>query len=39
MEGTDVSIVTFSKMVGTALEAAEVLAAQGVSAEVCITLD
>ncbi|CAM9833997.1 unnamed protein product [Hapterophycus canaliculatus] len=34
LEGTDVSIVTFSKMVGTALEAAEVLAAQGISAEV-----
>lgn len=33
-EGTDVSIVTFSKMVGTALEAAEVLTAKGISAEV-----
>eukprot|EP00904_Undaria_pinnatifida_P006064 jgi/Undpi1/2588/HiC_scaffold_13.g05967.m1 len=33
-EGSDVSIVTFSKMVGTALEAAEVLAAKGISAEV-----
>lgn len=32
--GTDVSIVTFSKMVGTSLEAAEMLAAQGISAEV-----
>ncbi|CAN0121975.1 unnamed protein product [Ascophyllum nodosum] len=33
-EGTDVSIVAFSRSVGTALDAAEVLAAQGVSAEV-----
>ena len=33
-KGTDVSIVTFSKMVGTALEAAEVLTAKGISAEV-----
>jgi pyruvate dehydrogenase E1 component beta subunit len=32
--GTDVTIVTFSKMVGSALEAAEQLAAEGVSAEV-----
>ena len=32
--GTDVTIVTFSKMVGWALEAADNLAAQGVSAEV-----
>ena len=33
-EGSDVTIVTFSKMVGLGLEAAEVLAAQGTSAEV-----
>ena len=33
-EGTDVSIVTFSKMVGSSLEAAEKLAANGISAEV-----
>lgn len=33
-EGTDVTIVTFSKMVGLALEAAEVMAGRGVSAEV-----
>lgn len=32
--GTDVTIVTFSKMVGIALEAAEILTAQGISAEV-----
>lgn len=36
LAGADVSIVTFSKMVGTALEAAEVLAAQGISAEVMV---
>jgi len=33
-EGADVTIVTFSKMVGLALEAAEVLAAAGTSCEV-----
>lgn len=33
-EGTDVTIVAFSKMVGLALEAAEILAASGTSAEV-----
>ena len=33
-EGTDVTIVTFSKMVGLGLEAAEVMAAKGVSVEV-----
>lgn len=33
-EGTDVTIVTFSKMVGVALEATELLQSQGVSAEV-----
>jgi len=33
-EGTDVSIVAFSKMVGYSLEAAEVLASKGISAEV-----
>lgn len=33
-EGSDVTIVTFSKMVGLALEAADVLAASGVSCEV-----
>eukprot|EP00467_Chlorarachnion_reptans_P019879 CAMPEP_0114514482 /NCGR_PEP_ID=MMETSP0109-20121206/16179_1 /TAXON_ID=29199 /ORGANISM="Chlorarachnion reptans, Strain CCCM449" /LENGTH=354 /DNA_ID=CAMNT_0001694529 /DNA_START=69 /DNA_END=1133 /DNA_ORIENTATION=- len=33
-EGTDISIVTFSKMVGFALQAAEVLAEKGISAEV-----
>jgi pyruvate dehydrogenase E1 component beta subunit len=33
-EGTDVTIVTFSKMVGLALEASEQLAAQGISCEV-----
>jgi pyruvate dehydrogenase E1 component beta subunit len=33
-EGTDVSIVAFSIMVDTALKAAEVLAEQGISAEV-----
>jgi len=33
-EGTDVTIVSFSKMVGLALEAAEVLAASGTSCEV-----
>ena len=32
--GTDVSIITFSKMVGLGLEAAEVMAAKGVSVEV-----
>lgn len=33
-EGSDVTIVAFSRMVGVALEAAEKLAAEGVSAEV-----
>jgi pyruvate dehydrogenase E1 component beta subunit len=33
-EGTDVTIVSFSKMVGLALEAAEVMAGKGVSVEV-----
>ncbi|MEM7661563.1 MAG: pyruvate dehydrogenase complex E1 component subunit beta [Pseudomonadota bacterium] len=33
-EGTDVTIVGYSRMVGFALEAAEALAAEGVSAEV-----
>ncbi|MBB2204307.1 pyruvate dehydrogenase complex E1 component subunit beta [Gluconacetobacter takamatsuzukensis] len=33
-EGTDVTIVAFSIMVGTALEAAAILAEQGISAEV-----
>lgn len=33
-EGSDVTIVTFSKMVGLALEAAEAMAAKGVSVEV-----
>lgn len=33
-EGTDVTIIAFSKMVGLALEAADALAAKGVSAEV-----
>ena len=33
-EGTDVTIVTFSKMVGLALETAEVMAERGVSVEV-----
>mmetsp|Transcript_11957 Transcript_11957/g.22157 ORF Transcript_11957/g.22157 Transcript_11957/m.22157 type:complete len:364 (-) Transcript_11957:122-1213(-) len=33
-EGTDVTIISFSKMVGLALEAAEVLAASGTSCEV-----
>jgi len=33
-EGTDITIVTFTKMVGLALEAAETLAKAGVSAEV-----
>lgn len=33
-EGTDVTIIAFSKMVGLALEAADTLAAKGVSAEV-----
>jgi pyruvate dehydrogenase E1 component beta subunit len=33
-EGTDVTIITFSKPVGLALEAAEVMAAKGVSCEV-----
>jgi pyruvate dehydrogenase E1 component beta subunit len=33
-EGTDVTIVAWSKMVGTALEAAETLAADGISVEV-----
>jgi pyruvate dehydrogenase E1 component beta subunit len=33
-EGTDVTIVTFSKPVGTALEAAEIMASKGVSVEV-----
>ena len=33
-EGSDVTIVTFSKMVGLALETAEVMAAKGVSVEV-----
>ena len=33
-EGTDVSIVTFSRQVGSALEAAEILAKDGVSVEV-----
>ncbi len=32
--GTTVTIVTFSKMVGTALEAAEILAGEGIDAEV-----
>ncbi len=33
-EGTDVTIVSFSRMVGVALQAAEKLAEQGISAEV-----
>jgi pyruvate dehydrogenase E1 component beta subunit len=33
-EGTDVTIVTFSKMVGLGIEAAEVMATKGVSVEV-----
>mmetsp|Transcript_6389 Transcript_6389/g.11677 ORF Transcript_6389/g.11677 Transcript_6389/m.11677 type:complete len:364 (-) Transcript_6389:173-1264(-) len=33
-EGTDVTIISFSKMVGLALEAAEVLSASGTSCEV-----
>lgn len=33
-EGSDVTIVAFSRMVGHALEAAEALAAEGISAEV-----
>ena len=33
-EGSDVTIVTFSKMVGLALEAADVLSASGISCEV-----
>jgi pyruvate dehydrogenase E1 component beta subunit len=33
-EGTDVTIVSFSKMVGLALEASEVLSASGISCEV-----
>eukprot|EP00956_Cyclotella_meneghiniana_P025969 scaffold55211_cov77-Cyclotella_meneghiniana.AAC.7 len=33
-EGTDVTIVTFAKMVGLALEASELLASQGISCEV-----
>merc|ERR1712196_498321 len=33
-EGTDVTLVTFSKMVGYCLDAAEELAAQGISVEV-----
>ena len=33
-EGTDVTIISFSKMVGLALEAADVLAASGISCEV-----
>jgi pyruvate dehydrogenase E1 component beta subunit len=33
-EGTDVTIITFSKMTGLALETAEVMAAKGVSVEV-----
>jgi pyruvate dehydrogenase E1 component beta subunit len=33
-EGTDVTIVGYSRMVGFALEAADMLAAQGISAEV-----
>lgn len=33
-EGKDVSIVTFSRMVGVALQAADELAKEGVSAEV-----
>jgi pyruvate dehydrogenase E1 component beta subunit len=32
--GTDVTLVSFSKMVGTCLKAADALAAQGISAEV-----
>lgn len=33
-EGTDVSIITFSRMVGFALQAAEILASKGINAEV-----
>lgn len=33
-EGTDVSVVTFSKMVGKSLEAADILAKEGISVEV-----
>lgn len=33
-EGTDVSLISFSKMVGYCMEAADQLAAQGISAEV-----
>lgn len=33
-EGTDMTIVTFSKMVGHAMEAAELLAAKGINVEV-----
>ena len=35
-EGTDVTLVSYSRGVHTCLQAAEALAAQGVSAEVCI---
>ena len=37
-EGTDVSIVTFSRMVGYALEAAAKAEAQGVSVEVGVLI-
>lgn len=33
-EGTDVSVVTFSKMVGKSMEAADILAKEGISVEV-----
>jgi pyruvate dehydrogenase E1 component beta subunit len=33
--GTDVTLVAFSRAVGTAMEAAEELAKEGISAEVC----
>lgn len=33
-EGTDVSVITFSKMVGKSLEAADILAKEGISVEV-----
>ena len=38
-EGSDVTLVSFGKMVGYNLKAAELLADDGISAEVCTSRD
>ena len=37
-EGKDITLISFSRMVGHCLEAAEQLASQGISAEACLPL-